>query len=125
MSGVRVNFDVDAAMTRVLLERAALVETGAAELAKAIRDRIPDTPIPSEPGQPPHSPGPYRDSWKSGQAKRRGMRLTAWAFSMAKASNGEALADILERGTERMEPRPHYRAAVAEVLARYRRMGAR
>jgi hypothetical protein len=131
---VRIDLDIDGEMAELLVEYGYLAELGAELHAEEVRDVIDVSDIPAAAGEPPHSKGPYRDSWKSGKAKRKGLGVTAWSYSMAKAANGESLADILDTGRGPIEPHPHVNAAleraarrldveVAAVNARLRRGG--
>jgi hypothetical protein len=109
---VRLDLDIDGEVVELLVEYGYLAELGAELHAEEVRDVIDVSDIPAAAGEPPHSRGPYRDSWKSGKAKRKGLGVTAWSFSMAKAVNGESLADILDTGRGPIEPHPHVNAAI-------------
>lgn len=111
VSEARMELHVDAELAALANEYAYLAELGAEMIAESVRDEISISDIPAAAGEPPHSKGPYRDSWKSGKAKRRKDVITAFAFSMAQASNGEPLAVILEDGQGPTAPHPHWRAA--------------
>lgn len=108
----RVELDIGAEVLELMLQTGALVERGAELIAEEIRESIPDSDFPAQPGQPPHSPGPYRDSWKHTGARRRGNSMVAWAFSMSSVESGESLAEILEEGRGPVEPHPHISSAV-------------
>lgn len=107
-----VTLDINAEVAALALEYGHLAERGAQLIAERIRESIPLSEIPSLPGQPPHSRGNYRGSWRHGRAKRRGMRVTAYTYSMMSTAQGVPLALVLEDGLGRIEPRPHWRAAV-------------
>jgi hypothetical protein len=118
MARARVVFDVNAHFARIANQASALVEQSAEIMRDEIRISIPDSPLPSGPGQPPHSPGPYREAWKSGRAKIKSDRIVAYTFNLSRASNGRSLADILERGEGAIHPHPHYRPAIPRARRR-------
>lgn len=111
-----VRLDIDAELVAIALEYAPLVERGAAMIADEIQDSITISEIPSPAGSPPHSKGPYRESWKSGKARRRGLNVAAWAYSLATVGTShESLAEVLDEGRGPIEPHPHLHAAVARA----------
>lgn len=118
MSQARFDLNVDAELAALMLQHGHLAETGAELIAEEVRGAIEVSDIPSEPGSAPHSKGPYRDSWKSGKAKRKRNAIVAWAYSLAETASGEALADVLEDGRGPVAPRPHWRAAVERARKR-------
>lgn len=110
---VRFVPNTEAALAFIVNRYGTLAEVGAELLRDEIKSRVPESDIPSEPGQPPHSPGPYRDSWHASGAKRRGDAVVAWTYSMAKRGDGSSLARALEFGDHQanLSPRPHVRGA--------------
>lgn len=72
----------------------------------------------SAPGEPPAiDTGAYVRSWKWEPAAQRRVRRAAVVYSDLKVGRWY-LAELLERGTEHMEPRPHIRVAYALVRDR-------
>lgn len=108
----RLELDVPHMLAHAALQVAPLAEQGAEVIAKDIATSIPISEFPSLPGEPPHSPKWYHDSWKSTDAKRRGNHIIAWAFSLSHTASGYPLAEILEYGHGVIAPRPHIRPAL-------------
>lgn len=76
----------------------------------------------SAPGEPPAiDKGDYARSWKVGKPKLRRTLITAIAYTDLKVGK-YLLGDLLERGTERMKPRPHVRVALATKREELRRI---
>lgn len=115
----RVDLNVDVELLKLALELRHMAERDAGIIAEEIRGSIPDSDLPADAGDAPHSPGPYRDSWKHGKAKVKKGAVTAYAFSMATTSTGEeALANVLEEGRGSINPHPHWRAALERARRR-------
>lgn len=114
---MRIEIDVD----RIVRQQQARLVRPVGRLARALRDdivgRIQPGDDPSDPGEAPASPGPYRRSWKTTRVRVRRHDVVSWVFSLAKTSQGRSLAEELERG-DRNAPRPHYRPAAAAVQSR-------
>lgn len=111
MADVRLDFDVNAETARLMVEYAFLAEEGAEYLRDEVHASLRDAPGPAPSGSPPHSHAGYRESWKASRARTSGLSVVAWAYSLAKAANGEPLPPILERGDGPINPHPHYRPA--------------
>lgn len=110
---VKVDFDIDQNIARLALEATPIVETAAEIMAEEVKARIALTEVPSEPGQPPHSTGPYRDAWKHTRARRRRDFVQADTFADPKEGIPPKLPAILEYGSREtnLAPRPHVRPA--------------
>ena len=110
-----LQIDIDADIAKLALQVAPIVADAAKLLKDEIRRRIPDTDVPSAPGDAPSSTGPYRDSWKAGRARRRRDFVQADTYSVPPDGNVK-LAAILEHGSREagIAPRPHIRPAEAE-----------
>lgn len=118
MTEPRFDLNVDLEIAKVALQIGHLAEQGADLIAEEVRESIDVSDLPSAPGEAPHSTGPYRDSWKSGKAKRRKNSVVAYAFSMAETEGGESLAEVLEEGRGPIHPHPHWRQAVERARKR-------
>lgn len=96
-------------------------ERMAAISAEEITADIEITDVPSRPGAPPHSTGPYKNSWKPSKARIRD-DVAAIAYSKAKAGTNDdrLLGPLLEYGTEKMPARPHIRVGLARAADRIR-----
>lgn len=120
----RLDINENAITAEMLLEYGYLAEEGAKILEEEIKALIPDSEGPSPPGQPPHSPGPLRDSFHAGSAKRKGNRMTAWTFSLAEASDGSSLPELLDKGSANVAPRPFLDQAEINAQRRIDAMAA-
>ena len=118
-NGVRFELDIEQDLARLALEAIPIAETAAEILVDEIKARIPLTDIVSEPGEPPNSTGPYRESWKSTKARRRGDFVQANTFADPKEIPPK-LPAILEYGSREtgLAPRPHVRPAEEARAAR-------
>lgn len=112
---VKVDLDIDSALARIALDAIPLVQEATEFLRDEIKSRIPIADIPSEPGGPPNSTGPYRDSWKVGRVRRRGMFVRGSTFSSPEDVDIKQAA-VLEYGSVEIgvAPRPHIRPAEDE-----------
>jgi hypothetical protein len=118
MAEAEIHLNVDAELANLALELGFMAEEGARILEKEMTSLIAISDLPSEPDMPPHSRGPYRNSWKAGKARRRGDSITAWSFSQATTKRGESLAEVLDEGRGKNQPRPHIRQAIRQARAR-------
>jgi len=113
MPDARFDLNIDFELAKLALQHGHLAEQGAELIAEEVKEAIELSDIPAAAGEAPHSTGAYRDSWKSGQAKRKRNTIVAWAFSLAKTESGEeSLAEVLEEGRGPIHPHPHWRSAV-------------
>lgn len=125
MADVQMNLDIDAEVAALAVELAGLANAGAQILAEEIRSLIQISEIPSEPGQPPHSTGPLRDSWKHSPAhrsRRNRDQVVAYAYSMASTDKGESLNEILDEGRGPVYPHPFLNSGIIRATARLDRL---
>jgi hypothetical protein len=144
----RIELNVDAELAELALELGFMAEQGAEFISEEIKALIPLSDQHAPPGMPPHSRGPYRDSWNETKAKRKGDLITAWAFSTVRVGvgtqrirsagksrgrgvrsrkvrathragrSGVPLAIVLDQGLGRVHPHPHIRQAERAAQAR-------
>jgi hypothetical protein len=111
----------DEIVRRYLRHLAPTFEAGARIIRDEIRAQIKTSAEPSEPGAPPHSMGPYEESWQSTQAVVTRDTVSAAAFSAAAADSAKVpLAILLEYGTLKMAPRPHIRPGIDRARPKLR-----
>lgn len=112
---VKVDLDIDSALAQIALDAIPLVQEATEFLRDEIKSRIPISDIPSEPGGPPHSTGPYRESWKAGRVRRRGDSVVGSTYSAPEGVPVKQAA-VLEFGSLEIgvAPRPHVRPAEDE-----------
>lgn len=118
MDEARVELDITAEVAEIALQYAYIAELGAQAIADEVRASIPESDEAAPAGMPPHSRGPYRDSWKATRARRRGNTVVAHAYSMASTDSGESLAEILDQGRGAIHPHPHLSAAERRAVRR-------
>jgi hypothetical protein len=118
VSDVRFVLNVDAELVQLALQYAYLAERGAEFVAEEIAGSIEISEYPAGLGEPPHSTGPYKESWKSGKARRKRDYVVAYGFSMAKTASGESLGRILDEGRGAINPHPHVNAGIARARRR-------
>lgn len=69
----------------------------------------------SAPGEPP-AYGAYARSWRESPAAIAGGVVRAEAYTAATDAEGSLIGVDLEYGTETVEPRPHVRVAIPEIV---------
>jgi len=105
MTGARFDFPESDALAQVVLQYGHIATEGARIHADEIQSLLVESDEPADPGGPPHTSGRLRDSFFSGRAKRRGLRVVAYTSSLLMA--GEIpLPVLLDQGWDDGDPFP-------------------